>query len=375
MGGKAFAAHGDTIRLPTARMEPMARAIAAAVGARTVEWSRLKADHGDIDLVVPQSIVDALGDEEFARRAAAAVGVEHLFRRPDVRDPILFVGLKVPEGIYQVDLISAPDELVDFAVRYLSWGDCGTMIGRMAREMGLAFGQNGLRVPVRIPDGGRDNVLISADFDEAIEWLGWDPALHRAGFDDERAVADFIGTCRYYDPKVYDPERSSSEARRRGRARKGRDEFNAMLTSMPARFDWPEVKGPNPLQDSFLERALDRFGGREAVADAVARLERAAVRQPSNFTPQAVRAVTGTDDYDIQFLTAIVMEDFKGSGEFPAWRAAATPEDVAARVGAAWAIYPERREARIAADARRAETRARQEADKAAKLARKDGTR
>ena len=375
MGGKAFAAHGETIRLPTARMEPMARAIAAAVGARVVEWPRLKADHGDIDLVVPQSTVDALGDEELARRAAAAVGVEHLFRRPDVRDPILFVGLKVPEGIYQVDLISAPDELVDFAVRYLSWGDCGTMIGRMAREMGLALGQNGLRVPVRIPDGGRENVLLSADFDEAIAWLGWDPALHRAGFEDERAVADFIGTCTHYDPKVYDPERSSSEARRRGRARKGRDEFNAMLTSMPARFAWPEVKGPNPLQDAFLERALDRFGGRAAVAEATARLERAAVRQPSNFTPEAIRAVTGTDDYDIQFLTAIVMEDFKGSGEFPAWRAAATPEDVAARVGAAWAIYPERREARIAADARRAETRARQEADRAAKLARRAETR
>lgn len=375
MGGKAFAAHGETIRLPTARMEPMARAIAAAVGARVVEWPRLKADHGDIDLVIPQSTVDALGDEELARRAAAAVGVDHLFRRPDVRDPILFVGLKVPEGIYQVDLISAPDELVNFAIRYLSWGDCGTMIGRMAREMGLAFGQNGLRVPVRIPDGGRENVLATTDFDQAVEWLGWDPALHRAGFDDEQAVADFIGTCTYYDPKVYDPERSSSEARRRGRARKGRDDFNAMLTSMPARFEWPEVKGPNPLQDAFLERALDRFGVREAVAEAVARLERNAVRPASNFTPDAIRAVTGTDDYDIKFLTAIIMEDFSGGGEFPAWRAAATPEDVRMRVAAAWALYPERLAARIAADARKAETRALHEARKAAKLARQNGTR
>jgi hypothetical protein len=370
MGGKAFAGHGDTIRLPTARMEPMARAIADAVGARVVEWPRLKVDHGDIDLVIPQSTVAALGDEELARRAAAAVGVEHLYRRPDVRDPILFVGLRVPEGIYQVDLISAPDDLVDFAVRYLSWGDCGTMIGRMAREMGLAFGQNGLRVPLRVPDGGRENVLASADFDEALTWLGWNPALHRAGFEDERGVADFIGTCRYFDPKVYDPERASSEARRRGRARKGRDEFNAMLTSQPGRFEWPEVKGPNPLQDEFLARAVERFGLADAIAEAQARLEAVAVRPASNFTPALVREITGTDDFDIAFLTSIVMEDFTGGKEFPTWKATASEEDVRNRVAAAWAIYDERLTARQEADARRAERRRHQDAQRDAKLAR-----
>lgn len=371
MGGKAFAHLGDTIRLPTARMEPLARAISAATGSRMVSWVRRKPDHGDIDLVVPQSVVDELGDETLAARVGEAAGVEYVMRRPDVRDPILFIGLKLPEGVFQVDLISAPDHLVDFAVRYLSWGDAGTMIGRMAREMGLAFGQNGLRVPVRVPDGGRENVLASADFDEALEWLGWDPAPHREGFEDERAVADYIGTCAHYDPKVYDPERSSSEARRRGKARKGREAFNAMLVSMPARFEWPEVKGPNPLQDAFLERALDRFGVRDEVAAAIARLEAVARRPPQAYTPEAVRAVTGTDDFDIQFLTAIVAEAFPGSGEFPAWRLSATPEDVAARVGAAWAIYDERLAARRALDARKAETRAMHEAAKAAKLARR----
>lgn len=370
MGGKAFANHGDSIRLPTADMEPMARAISAAVGAHVVEWPRQKVDHGDIDLVIPQSVVDALGDEELARRAAAAVGVDHLYRRPDVRDPILFVGLKVPQGLYQVDLISAPDDLVDFAVRYLSWGDTGTMIGRMAREMGLAFGQNGLRVPLRVPDGGRENVLASTDFDEALAWLGWDPALHRAGFENEREIADFIGTSRYYDPKVYDPERASSETRRRGRARKGREAFNEMLTSMPARYEWPEVKGPTPLQDEFLDAAVTHFGLADEIAAAMARLEAAAVRKPSAFTPALVREITGTDDFDIGFLTGIVMEAFTGSKEFPEWKASATEEDARARVTAAWAIYDERLAARIKKDAERAERRRFQDANRQANLAR-----
>lgn len=371
MGGKAFAHLGDPIRLPTARMRPLAVAIADAVGARMVRWSRLKADHGDIDLVIPQSIVDALGDEELAARVGAAAGVEHVYRRPDVRDPILFVGLRLPEGLFQVDLISAPDHLADFAVRYLSWGDLGTMIGRMAREMGLAFGQNGLRVPLRVPDGGRENVLATADFDEALEWLGWNPAGHDAGFEDEQGVADYIGTCRYFDPKIYDPNRATSETRRRGRARKGRDEFNAMIASLPGRFEWPETKGCSPLQEEFLAAAVARFGVADDIAAAQTRLEAAATRAPTAFTPTLIREITGTDDYDIAFLTSIVAEDFTGFKEFPNWKLSASEEDVRRRISAAWSIYDARLVARRAEDAARAERRRFQEANRQAKLARR----
>lgn len=373
MGGKAFAAHGETVRLPTARMEPLARAIAAAVGARVVEWPRLKADHGDIDLVIPRSVVSALGDEELARRVGAAAGAEHLFRRPDVRDPILFVGLRLPEGLYQVDLISSDDDLADFCTRYLSWGDCGTMIGRMAREMGLTFGQTGLRVPVRVPGAGRDNVLLTGDPDTAITWLGFDAIAHRAGFDDDRAVADFIGAGRWFDPKVYEPERSSSEARRRGRVRRGRDAFNDYITSLPGRFEWPEVKGPSPLQDEFRDAAVARFGKAEEVAAAEARLVASAVRRPSAFNPAAIAAAVGHEDFELRFLTAIVQEDFTGDGEFPAWKASCTPEDVEARVKAAWALYPERLAARIADEERRAAITAEHARRREAKQARKAG--
>lgn len=172
MGGKAFAGQGDPVRLPTDRMAPISSAICAAVGALPVRWLRNKRDHGDADLVIPQSIVDAMGDERLAAAAAAATGHDHLFKRPDVRDPILFVALKVPEGLFQVDLISSPDELADFAVRYLSWGDVGTMIGRAAREMGLTFGQNGLRVPIRIEGVGKESVLLTTDFAAALDLLG-----------------------------------------------------------------------------------------------------------------------------------------------------------------------------------------------------------
>lgn len=343
MGGKAFGTMGEPIRLPTARIEPIARAICAGVGAHMVLWPTRKVDHGDIDLVIASSIVRSLGDEELARRTAEAAGFSHIHKRPDVRDPIMFVGLDLPEGLLQVDLISSPDELLDFAVRYLSWGDTGTMIGRMAREMGMTFGQNGLRFPVRLEGLGKDSILLTTDFDEAVRLLGWDPAVHAAGFADDREIADFIASGRYFDPKVYDASRTSSEARRRGRVRRGRDEFLADVTSREGRFEWPETKGPNPLQERFAQAALDHFGKRAEVEAAIERLKASNQRTPNNFSPEAVMAATGCPRSDVGPIAAVIMEDFPGTNQFPEWKASCTVEDVQDRARRALPILVERR--------------------------------
>jgi hypothetical protein len=343
MGGKAFAGLGNPVRLPTDRMAPIASAICDAVGALPVRWLRNKQDHGDADLVMPQSIVTAMGDERLAATAAAATGHDHFFKRPDVRDPILFVALKVPEGLFQVDLISSPDELADFAVRYLCWGDVGTMIGRAAREMGLTFGQNGLRVPIRIEGVGKESVLLTTDFAEALDLLGWDAAVHNAGFDDDRQSADFLAGGRFFDPKIYDPSRASSEARRRGRVRSGRDSFNEDLVSRPARFDWPAEKGPNPLQDHYRNLAIERFGARSAIDEAEDRLRRASVRLPSVVTREAIVAATGCDPKDFGPIISIIQEDFPGEGEFPAWKTSCSIEDLTTRARAAVPVLAARR--------------------------------
>lgn len=343
MGGKAFADLGEPIRLPTARIEPIARAICAAVGSRMVLWPTEKADHGDIDLVIEASTVARLGDCELAARVAEAAGFDHVYKRPDVRDPIMFVGLKLPEGLLQVDLVSAPDDLFDFATRYLSWGDTGTMIGRMAREMGMTFGQNGLRFPVRIEGVGKESVLLCADFAEAVRLLGWDPAVHDAGFANDTEIADFIASGAYFDPKVYDPARASSEARRRGKVRRGRDAFLADVTSRTGRFEWPETKGANPLQEHFADAALDHFGKRAEVEAAIDRLKESTKRPATVFSNEAVMEATGCKRSDVGPLMAVIMEDFPNSGDFPAWKASCTLEDLGERARAALPILMQRR--------------------------------
>ena len=96
-----------------------------------------------------------------------------------------------------------------------SWKRAGNSLCRAAREMGLTFGQNGLRVRIRIEGVGKESVLLTTDFAEALDLLGWDAAVHDAGFDDDRQSADFLANGRFFDPKIYDPSRASSEARSR----------------------------------------------------------------------------------------------------------------------------------------------------------------
>jgi hypothetical protein len=344
MGGKAFSDLGaETIRVPTERMAPIARAIADALGAGMVRWPRDKADHGDIDLVVSAQLVGHIGDAELARRAGEAAGYPYISRRLDVRDPILFVGLQLPEGLVQVDLISSPDELLDFATRYLCWGDAGSMIGRLAREMGLTFGQNGLRCPVRVPGATKESLLLTTSFDEAVRFLGWDPAVHDAGFANDQEIAGFIASGTYFDPKVYEEQRTSSSARRRGKVRKGRSSFIDDVTARMGRFVWPEVKGPNPLQEAFTDKALEHFG-KQAEYETI-RQRMAASREIKQlaFTPEAVVAATGAPREDFSAIASVISESFPEPDEFRVWKETCSPDDLAQRATDALAILKTRR--------------------------------
>lgn len=367
MGGRIFKHLGEPLRLPTERFEPIARAVADATGGRPVAWLRDKPDHGDVDIVLPQSIVDRHGDAALAAMVGAAVGVEHVHYREDCRNPIVFVGLRLPEGIFQVDLIGVPDELVDFAHGVLSWGDLGVMIGRVAREMGITFGMNGLRVPLRVPSAQSRSILLTSDFDDALKHLGLDPVRHRAGFDDIVASADWLADGAYFDPKIYDPSRTTSEARRRSRVRSSQPALVEYLKSRPGRHEWPEVSGPSAMQEDMVRETVERFGKTLEVETARAEMIASTVREETHFSLDAVSAATGVvEPRDVRALVSIMQESFPGTDEFPKWRARAEPDDIAARARAAVPVLIERR----MEDARR-ETRAQLQREAAERKARR----
>jgi len=340
-------------------MSPIADAAARATGGSVVPWLTSKADHGDADIVVPESC--RRPDEVAAAAVGEATGLPHLHYRDNKENPILFAGVETPVGLFQIDLIHWPDQTAEFCRRFLSWGDAGAMVGIIGREMGLKFGMDGLRVPVRVPAAPRGSVLLTADFDEALDLLGLDPAAHAAGFADDAGTAAWIGRGRYYDPKLYDPSRSTSESRRRGKVRKGRDDHLALLRSFPARFDWPKTKGESDLQRSFTQAAIERFGKADEVAAEAERISTLKRDQPREaFSLELVASIVGGSERDVK-ATIVIMRDewFKEAYSFSKWKAVADETEVRRLVDAAHEILKTRRTDEAARAARHADQEAR----------------
>jgi hypothetical protein len=348
-------------------MSPIADAAARATGGSVVPWLTSKADHGDADIVVPESC--RRPDAITAAAVGEATGLPHLHYRDNKENPILFAGVETPSGLFQIDLIHWPDQTAEFCRRFLSWGDAGAMVGMIGREMGLKFGMDGLRVPVRVPAAPRGSVLLTADFDEALDLLGLDPAAHAAGFADDAATAAWIGRGRYYDPKLYNPSRSTSESRRRGKVRKGRDDHLELLRSFPARFDWPETKGESDLQRSFAQAAIERFGKADEVAAEAERISTLKRDQPLEaFSMDLVSSVVGGTQRDTKAVI-VIMRDvfFPEAYSFSKWKATADETEVRLMIGKAAEILRTRREDEALRTARHAMQVARAEEKRAAR--------
>lgn len=368
MGGRAFLAIGrESVRLPTSEMSPIADAAARATGGSVVSWQTSKTDHGDADVVVPES--RRRDDAVTAAAVGRETGLPHLHFRNAKEDPILFTGVETPGGLFQIDLIHCPDLTADFCRRFLSWGDAGAMVGMIAREMGLKFGMDGLRVPVRVPAAPLGSVLLTADFDTALDVLGLDPAPHAAGFADDAEVAGWIGSGRFYDPKLYEPSRSTSEARRRGKARKGRDDLLDMLRSFPAQHVWPDVKGDSEVQRAFTEAAIERFDAADAIAAETARIAALKRDQPLEaFSMDLVSSVVGGTLRDTKAVI-VIMRDvfFPEAYSFSKWKAVADEAEVRRMIAKAVEVLKVRRDDEAFRAARHAVQVARAEEKRAAR--------
>lgn len=169
MGGNALAEFGAQ-RVSPQRYEEVKNELYTIlsangiVGAVPFEMSG-KEDFGDVDFVylgdtlTKQKIVEIFGEGT----PVARNGHVHSFLFHEV----------------QVDMIHAKDESFDFHFKYLSYGDRGMIIGRLARSLRVIFGHDGLW----FKEGSR-KYLLTADWNSAIKFLGYD-THHRDHLDEE----------------------------------------------------------------------------------------------------------------------------------------------------------------------------------------------
>lgn len=197
-----------------------------------------KPDFGDIDIVVCNDVHDAVSSI-----------IESL--KPDLVSDLVVkngnvtsIGVRVGTKIHQIDLISASAEEYEFSLRYYSFNDLGNLIGRIAHKMGLKFGHDGLWLPLRDGDNLFANILLTQDFDKALQFLDYSPIIFRAGFSTLEEIFDYVVTNGRFNKEIYLLDNRNTIARTRERKRKTYMAFLEWVESKRglSEFNWPKDK-------------------------------------------------------------------------------------------------------------------------------------
>lgn len=251
MGGNALK-HLDTRRLSASDTEWLGRMLMARLNtlcpnteghcAAIIPAYRSKPDFGDLDILVRSELFARHGADDLAKALGGlSVTGEPL---PWTRNgPVLSLGFPLKDGgAFQVDLISAPAEHFGFALGYFAYNDLGNLIGRVAHRQGLKFGHDGLWLPLREGSHCHATLLVTADFESALEFLGFDYERWTQGFDTLEDIFHYVVESEGFAREPYPLEHRSHRARTRDAKRATYAAFLRWLDShpeIPDRYNYP----------------------------------------------------------------------------------------------------------------------------------------
>ena len=222
---------------------------------------RTKADFGDIDILVEYSGPKGLDRETCAQ----ALGATEAVRNGPVLScgvPLVALGFaEYPENaVVQVDLIGVSPAHFDSALAYFSWNDCGNLLGRVAHNMGLKLGHDGLSYVLRRGTRVLATLPLATDWGIILPVLGYDVRRWWAGFDTLEDMFAFVASGRFTDPAFFPLEHRSHKARVRDAKRPSYRAFLRYIQDHP-------VTHPPPLRDKpdwlpYLFAAIPGFRDR-----------------------------------------------------------------------------------------------------------------
>lgn len=331
MGGKALSAHVP-IRLTRsnyARLaaDCVARLRAAYPGTRIEVLGNYleKADFGDCDILI----------ESFTsydpHQAAGVLDAVEVVRNGPVTSIGVVVRPEVPfldGNVFQVDLIRMEPEAFDFALAYFGRGDAGNLLGRIAHAMGVSLRHDGLFYIFRDGDYKFREILLTREFDEALVFLGYEPAPYREGFKTIEDIYTYVIASPFFDLSIFQLENRNAKSRVRDRKRPMYMGFLSWAESRPdlGAFTYPEDKAA---WHARIEAHFPHF--RAAYDQALADLaELRAVKE--KFNGAWVSALTGRQGKALGALMQHFKAAFDSNEALRAYVLSHSEEDLKARV-------------------------------------------
>lgn len=311
MGGTALRHKGiDAVRLELPAYQafvdvflPRLKALCFSLGLQTpllVPHLRSKASFGDLDVIIDRDLLSAAAHADVAGELGA---IAH--HNMGGNDPVISLAVPTAQGPFQVDLISVQPEHRDYARNFLAWGDAGSFVSNIGRQMGLRHGQMGLHHFFGHTHD-RLTVPVCNDHHAALSFMGLDPVRFAQGFDHIEDVFEWIGSSAYFDPGIYQLPFLTCEARKRVQRRPNYLAFLEWMEGRPATYHWGQR---NARLAEWQPRIFDTFPHvREKVAAQIARHENRAER--SAFSSAFVSDISGVRGDDLQHLMNAVRKSF-----------------------------------------------------------------
>ncbi len=136
---------------------------------------------------------------------------------------------------FQVDLIFVNKLHTEYAQYYFSWNDCGNLIGRIAKQLGVKHSHLGLYYINRKEDGKLLNqYLLSTDYSTILDLLYLDKSVFYKGFNTKKELFDWIISSPYFNYDKFKLINLDHKNRVRDRKRVTYNEFLTYLEALPS---------------------------------------------------------------------------------------------------------------------------------------------
>jgi hypothetical protein len=329
MGGNALSV--TAVRLTKSNFQQVERDCLARLRAALPE-SRIaaipaygsKADFGDLDILVSMTGYDI-------DRAAAALSAVEVVRN----GPTTSMGIVVREhlgavagNVFQVDLIESTEEAFDFAYAYSSYNDLGNLIGRTAHRAGLVHRHDGLFYYLRNGTQKFAEICLTRDYDEALHFLGYEPARFHAGFDNLDEIFQYVAGSAYFNRDIFLLENRNAKSRIRDRKR---HTYMSFLKWCEARPDLPAFQYPDD-KAAWLPRIAEQFPRFDVEYKAAVREQDELNAARARFNGEWVASVTGLADKPLGILMKHVKDSFESPAAMRRFVLDSTTDQLAERV-------------------------------------------
>lgn len=222
MGGNAFENTKRMNEMEYIGVKEQLKDIMGVHPVRFIPHVREKKEHGDLDALV-------YGPEAFEDVIAYCEKNNFPYKKQVNQLSFMLAGQ------YQVDLIVADWDVIEYSQKYFSYNDLGNILGRMIRSHGYKHGHNGLFYVYRHQDNESysKDILISTNYYDVLKLLKLDWQKFNEGFDTFQEMFEYVASSPFFDKSKFAFSALNNRNRVRDRKRKTYNMFLEFCETQP----------------------------------------------------------------------------------------------------------------------------------------------